>query len=85
MQPEQGYLSQDKLALLFIRDQTVGHSTFNIQTRDLLQSSSCICSRWNSLYILHSAINVYIKDSGCLFTSNKKHIGKKDKSHSIFK
>jgi hypothetical protein len=27
MQPEQGYLSEDKLALLFIRDQTVGHAT----------------------------------------------------------
>jgi hypothetical protein len=34
MQPEQGYLSQDKLALLFIRDQTVGHATLNIQLLD---------------------------------------------------
>jgi hypothetical protein len=31
MQSEQGYLSQDKLALLFIRGQTVGHATLNIQ------------------------------------------------------
>jgi hypothetical protein len=29
-----GYLSQDKLALLFIRDQTVGHATLNIQLLD---------------------------------------------------
>jgi hypothetical protein len=30
MQSEQGYLSQDKLALLFIRGQAVGHATLNI-------------------------------------------------------
>jgi hypothetical protein len=34
MQSEQGYLSQEKLTLLFIRDQTVGHSTFNVQLLD---------------------------------------------------
>jgi hypothetical protein len=31
MQSEQGYLSQDKLALLFSRDQKVGRATLNIQ------------------------------------------------------
>jgi hypothetical protein len=34
MQSEQGYLSQDKLALLFIREQIVGHATLNIQLLD---------------------------------------------------
>jgi hypothetical protein len=62
MQSEQGLLSQDKLAMLFVRDQTLGHSTFNIQTRDLLQTFSCNCSSWNSLYFLHSAIDIYMKD-----------------------
>jgi hypothetical protein len=34
MQSEKGYLSQEKLTLLFIREQTVGHTTLNIQLLD---------------------------------------------------
>jgi hypothetical protein len=34
MQSKQGYLRKDKLALLFIRGQTVGHATLNIQLLD---------------------------------------------------
>jgi hypothetical protein len=41
MQSEQGYLSRDKLALLFIRGQTVGHATLNIQHSAFRQEIYC--------------------------------------------
>jgi hypothetical protein len=69
VQSEQGYLSQDKLALLFIRDQTVGHATLNIQHSAFIQEIYCkqlfaiVQVGIHCTYILHRTINIYIKDT----------------------